>query len=75
MTTTTAALSVKDIETMSAPTIPLKDGARALGVDPRTLLRAIDEGTVPGIRVGRRVVIPRLPFLRMLTGEDQTTAA
>lgn len=74
MATTTEGLSVHDIEAMESPTLSLKDGARALGVDPRTLLRAIDDGTVPGIRVGRRVVIPRAPFLRMLTGAEPAAA-
>lgn len=37
--------------------------ARLLGVDARTLDHAIQDGTIPAIRLGRRVLIPRRPFL------------
>ena len=34
-----------------------------LTVDARTVDRAIEDGTIPAIRLGRRVLIPRRPFL------------
>jgi excisionase family DNA binding protein len=37
--------------------------AAALGVDPRTLTNGIADGTIPSLRLGRRVVIPRERFL------------
>ena len=37
--------------------------ASALGVDPRTLTNGIADGTIPSLRIGRRVVIPRERFL------------
>lgn len=39
-----------------------------LGVDPRTVSKGIADGTIPGIRLGNRVVIPRQPLLAMLHG-------
>ena len=37
--------------------------AALLTVDPRTVDQAIDEGTIAAVRLGRRVLIPRRPFL------------
>ena len=37
--------------------------ATLLTLDPRTVDHAIDDGTIPAVRVGRRVLIPRRPFL------------
>lgn len=39
------------------------EAARLLGVDPRTIDRGIEDGTLPAVRLGRRVLIPRRPFL------------
>lgn len=40
--------------------------AKLLGVDPRTVTNAVQRGDLPSIKVGRRVLIPRLPLLAML---------
>lgn len=37
----------------------------ALGVDPRTVTLAIESGSIPSVKLGRRVVIPREKFLRL----------
>lgn len=37
--------------------------AALLTVDARTVDRAIEDGIIPAIRLGRRVLIPRRPFL------------
>lgn len=37
--------------------------AALLTVDVRTVDHAIADGTIPAIRLGRRVLIPRRPFL------------
>lgn len=37
--------------------------AALLTVDARTVDHAIEDGTIPAIRLGRRVLIPRRPFL------------
>ncbi|YCN53431.1 helix-turn-helix domain-containing protein [Rhodococcus erythropolis] len=44
--------------------------AEVFGIDKRTVTRGIDEGTIPAIKVGRRVLIPREPLLAMLTQLD-----
>ena len=40
--------------------------AAVFGVDVRTVTRAIDNGELPALRLGRRVLIPRLPLLAAL---------
>ncbi|TFV49528.1 helix-turn-helix domain-containing protein [Blastococcus sp. TF02A-35] len=40
--------------------------AQILEVDVRTVSRACDEGQIPSLRVGRRLLIPRLPLLALL---------
>lgn len=55
-------------------TIPRTEVAELLGVDPRTVTKGIEEGTIPAIRVGRRVLIPRVPLLALLTGQVQEAA-
>jgi hypothetical protein len=34
-----------------------------LSLDPRTVDHGIEDGTIPAVHVGRRVLIPRRPFL------------
>lgn len=68
-------MTLDELRDSTAATITKATAAQVLGIDPRTLGRGIEDGTIPSIRVGRRIVIPRVPFLRMLTGEGQHTAA
>lgn len=37
--------------------------ASLLALDPRTIDHAIADGTIPAVHVGRRILIPRRPFL------------
>lgn len=51
--------------------------AKLLDVDERTVTRAIQDGEIPAIRMGRRVLIPRLPLLKLLgadTASEVTSA-
>ncbi|MBL5973687.1 MAG: DNA-binding protein [Candidatus Leucobacter sulfamidivorax] len=43
----------------------MKTAAAVLEVDPRTVSAGIKEGTIPSVRLGRRVVIPREKFLTL----------
>lgn len=42
--------------------------AKIFHVDPRTVSRAIADGTIPAVRLGRRVFVPRVQLLEMLDG-------
>lgn len=49
--------------------------AALLDVDERTVTRAVDEGQLPAIRLGRRVLIPRLPLLALLGAAPERSEA
>lgn len=68
-------INIEDVQGMTEATIPVRDAAEVLGCDRRTVYRGIEDGTIPGIKIGRRVMILRIPFLRMLTGETAGVAA
>lgn len=67
-------MNLNDLLASSAATLTPTDAGQILGCDPRTVGRGIEDGTIPAIRVGRRVMIPRIPFLRMLGVEEPTAA-
>jgi excisionase family DNA binding protein len=41
--------------------VTVTQAASVFGVDVRTVARAIRNGELPAVRLGRRVLIPRLP--------------
>ncbi len=49
--------------------------ADLFGVDARTVSRALNDGTLPCIRFGRRALIPREPLLAILTGSPVADAS
>jgi excisionase family DNA binding protein len=59
----TPTLSIEDIKNMSSMAITRTQVSQALGIDPRTVRIGIEDGTIPSVRIGRRILIPRLPFL------------
>lgn len=58
-------LTLESLRTSTAPTITMKVAAAVLEVDPRTVSAGVKEGTIPSVRLGRRVVIPREKFLKI----------
>ena len=61
----TATLTIETLRNARSLVITRTEAARALGVDPRTITAGIDTGTIPSVKLGRRVVIPREKFLRL----------
>lgn len=47
-----------------------QEAAEALGVDPRTIMVGI-EGTIPSVKIGRRIVIPREKFLALFADSPE----
>ncbi len=47
------------------------DVAALLTLDPRTVDHAIEDGTIPAVHVGRRVLILRRRFLRAFGVDDE----
>ncbi|QNV37555.1 helix-turn-helix domain-containing protein [Rothia terrae] len=64
-------MNLAELETSTKATVTAVDAAELLGVDRRTVSRGIADGTIPSIRVGRRVLIPRVRLLHMLTGQPE----
>jgi len=61
----TATLTIEMLRNARSLVITRTDAAQALGVDPRTITAGIENGTLPSVKLGRRVVIPREKFLRL----------
>ncbi|MFD5225417.1 helix-turn-helix domain-containing protein [Microbacterium sp. NPDC058342] len=57
--------STLDLRGRRSLIITRKEAAEALGADPRTITASINDGTIPSVKLGRRVVIPREKFLAM----------
>ena len=69
----TITITLDDVRASRSAVITRAEAAAALGVDPRTITTSIENGSIPSVRLGRRVVIPRERFLRLIDGD--TTAA
>ncbi|WP_454151039.1 helix-turn-helix domain-containing protein [Microbacterium lacticum] len=67
-----STLDIDDLRGRRSLVITRQEAAQALGVDPRTITVGIEEGTIPSVKLGRRVVIPREKFLSLFA--DDTTA-
>lgn len=47
-------------------TLTVEEAARALGIGRASAYDAVERGDIPAVRLGRRIVIPRLALERML---------
>ncbi|WP_282826929.1 excisionase family DNA-binding protein [Gulosibacter sediminis] len=61
----TAATDQADISQLTTPAITRTQAASYLGVDPRTISAGIKAGTIPAVRLGSKVLIPREKFLAL----------
>lgn len=66
----TVTVTLDDLRASRSAVITRADAAAALGVDPRTITASIDNGSIPSVRLGRRVVIPRERFLRLFDKDE-----
>lgn len=60
---------IVDFETLCASraaVVTRAEAALVLRVDARTVSRAIEDGDLPAIHLGRRVVIPRQPLIDLI---------
>ena len=51
--------------------LTMKDAAKLVGVDYRTIKLGIESGTIPTVQLGTRRMIPRVPLLRVFGVEAQ----
>jgi excisionase family DNA binding protein len=66
----TATVTVDTLRSSPSLVISRTEAAAALGVDPRTVTAGIENGTIPGVKLGRRLVIPREKFLKIFDPDD-----
>ncbi|MFE5789099.1 MerR family transcriptional regulator [Rhodococcus erythropolis] len=60
------SITLKEVQESGSPTIPVQTGAELAGIDVRTFRKGIEDGTIPAIRIGKRVLVLREPFLALL---------
>lgn len=61
-----------ELRASNSAVVTIADTARLLGVDVRTVSRACEDGQLPCIRVGRRILIVREKLLAMLSADEAT---
>jgi excisionase family DNA binding protein len=66
----TATVTIDTLRGSRSLVITRTEAAAALGVDPRTVTAGIEEGTIPAVKLGRRLVIPREKFLKIFDPAD-----
>lgn len=54
-------MDLDELRISRAAIVTVAQAASVFGVDVRTVARAIENGELPAVRLGRRVRIPRLP--------------
>ena len=59
-------MDLEELRISRAAVVTVAQAAAVFGVDVRTVSRAIENGELPALRLGRRVLIPRLPLLAAL---------
>ncbi len=57
---------MKRILDAEAATLKVPQAARFAGVGPAAIYRGIKDGTIPHIRFGRNIIIPKAAFTRWL---------
>jgi excisionase family DNA binding protein len=65
-----ATMTIETLRSAPSLVITRTDAAAALGVDPRTVTAGIENGTIPSVKLGRRVLIPREKFLKIFAPDD-----
>ena len=68
--TASAPCGLNWLATTTAVGVTRNKTAELLGVDPRTIDRAVDKGDLPSVRIGGRVFIPTLALRKLFGIED-----
>ena len=59
-------MDLDELQISRAAVVTVAQAASVFGVDVRTVARAIENSELSAVRLGRRVLIPRLPLLAVL---------
>jgi excisionase family DNA binding protein len=68
-------MTLSDLKAMTAAAIQVRAAAGVLNVDPRTVGHGINDGTIPAIKIGKRVLVLREPLIRLLETGSAAPAA
>jgi excisionase family DNA binding protein len=52
-------------------TMSVDEAGQRLGISRNAAYQAVREGQIPSIRIGRRILVPKAAFERMLDGAEQ----
>lgn len=66
-----STLDIDDLRQRRSLVITRQEAAEGLGVDPRAIAVGLEEGMIPSVKLGRRVVIPREKFLRLFADDAE----
>jgi excisionase family DNA binding protein len=64
----------KEQEQMERLTVTVSEAAKILGVSRMTAYTAVREGTIPSLKIGRRVLVPRAALERLLDAKITSEA-
>lgn len=59
------------VQTEAKPTMSVDEAAALAGIGLNQMYTAVREGTIPSLRIGRRILIPRKKFMALLNGDDE----
>lgn len=54
---------------MTRQVLTVREGAEVTGLSDTALRKAIKRGQIRSVRIGRRILLPRIPLERLLAGE------
>lgn len=60
---------MSDRENVECATLSIVEAAKRLGIGRNQAYEAAQRGEIPNIKIGKRILVPRLAFERMLEGE------
>ncbi len=66
--TGTTRMTLADARKSDAAALTRAEVAAILNVDARTVTRGIESGEIPCLRLGRRRLVPREPFIALMSG-------
>ncbi|MGO2750295.1 MAG: helix-turn-helix domain-containing protein [Pseudoclavibacter sp.] len=67
-------LTLDELRASKLAVLSRQQVADILGVDPRTVSAGVEEGNIPALKIGRRVLIPRDRFLALFDVRDEDKA-
>ncbi len=67
-TTRPRSMTLADARNSDAAALTRAEVAAILNVDARTVTRGIESGEIPCLRLGRRRLVPREPFIALMSG-------